>query len=488
MADQIPTALAAVEAALADLFSLPNNLGIRLRRLVLPTEPVTQLVALFVHGMADEDLVRSLVIEPVEQAAAQEGAPRLLPDDMMALLPAPRVTRSRSISATVAAVLDGVTALFFDRSGEAVLVGTERRPKAAIPLAGVAPNEAFVSNMADSIVLLRTRVRDPRLVAEPLPPPKPAVADPPDTLGWQRRQPAPGICLVYLKGRAAPELLDRIRQWVDRRVSEARVQLGRSTGLAAAFGLLPEVMTTGWADQAAPMISAGYVAILVDQVPYACVAPVTASALMYSPDDETLARPIATVTRFTRLLLFALIVLGPAMVVALLSYHQEMIPTPLLLAVSASRMSLPLPIVATVVTLELYQEMVRIAANKLPAFLPAGSAIVGAKVLILIMIMAGIVGPLPAVVSVLVQYATFGLPSYDALYMARIWRFWLIAGAGIFGLAGMATISFLLAAYMSQADSFGVPFGGADGLCMVPTGQSPGKGKGGNLCAPGASR
>jgi hypothetical protein len=103
LGDLIPRSLDETTKAIAATLSWPNNLGIELRPVRLRTRPETALLAVFVQGVADEERVRSRVLEPLVRAVLEhpEAGP-LLPQH-----------------------LDGGTALFFHEAQEAVLVQSE---------------------------------------------------------------------------------------------------------------------------------------------------------------------------------------------------------------------------------------------------------------------------------------------------------------------------------------------------------------------------
>jgi hypothetical protein len=95
------------------------------------------------------------------------------------------------------------------------------------------------------------------------------------------------------------------------------------------------------------------------------------------------------------------------------------------------------------------------------------------ELMVLILVQTSLVGPVPAVVSAIVSVASLSLTSYDAFYMVRVWRFFMIISAGVFGFLGVAFTALLLATYLTQAKSFGTPFFGEKGFRLtIPAGTS----------------
>jgi hypothetical protein len=85
-----------------------------------------------------------------------------------------------------------------------------------------------------------------------------------------------------------------------------------------------------------------------------------------------------------------------------------------------------------------------------------------------VLTLTGLTGPLPAAAAVVTMLATMGLPSYDLVFTARVWRWAFLAGAILFGLFGMAVVAYLMMAYATQHESFGVPFIGERGTRLAP--------------------
>lgn len=447
LVDSIPSSLGQTAAAVAAALRWPDNLGIQFRHIRLPTQPQQEVVAVFVYGLADEEAIRVTIIEPLTRSTTEQ---KLSPERLRQLLTAPRLQSTTSLSEAIRGVLEGATALFLDGATEAVLVNTDSpltRPGGSST--ALSPqSELFGPALLGNVALIRKRLRDPAVMAEPR------------HLPHDRGKAA----VIYLEGRADPEVIVSVRDWLRRHAGEEALRRGLATGIRGRLGLVPNWMRTAWPDTAATLLDSGCVVLLLDRMPFAYVTPVTAPALLHGPGDGYLLHPVGGVVRFIRLHLAVMVVLAPAMVIALLNYHQEMMPTPFLLSLAATRENTPQPILSEVLTLELFQDLIRAVTLQLPARVWPGSALVTSIIFLLIAVEAGLVGPIPALVSALGQIASLGLPSHELLYMSRIWRYGLALGAGIFGFYGMAGVWFFLITYLFQATSFGIPFVGPTGL------------------------
>jgi spore germination protein KA len=459
--EPIPSSLPEVSTRLSAILHREKSLGVELRQLSLTTNPESELLLLFIQGLADDELVRLWALEPLERSAIQLRADPLSPQLLHAILPAPRIRLVASLPEVIRAVLGGATALFVPGGTEALVLATER--SAGQPT-GRTDQETFGPALMSNLALIRKRLPDPALVAEP------------------RQLPGSrtSVALLYLEGRTEVGLIEAVDRWLQERAASSLLSGGGAARLSSLLGLLPDLMVLRWPHKAAALMDEGYVIVLMDGQPHAYGAPVTAAAILYGPGDGNLARPLGALLKGFRVLQIALVLLVPAEVVALMSYHQEMLPTPFLLAIAMTRDNSVFPVFMEVLCLELLQEAVREAANRLPFTIGTGSALVAGTLLVTMLVQTRLVGPLPGIATVVVAIASLGLPSYEALYISRVWRFWMILGAGVFGFYGVAAAAFVLVVYLTQANSFAVPLIGETGLRFRSPGRASSR-KGGNL-------
>lgn len=95
--------------------------------------------------------------------------------------------------------------------------------------------------------------------------------------------------------------------------------------------LFPQCLATERPDQVVSFLVEGNVAILVHGDPWVLVVPTSFWAMMHTPEDSYLRWPYSTFVRNVRLAAILSPVLSPAPYVAAVNYHEEMIPTPLLM-------------------------------------------------------------------------------------------------------------------------------------------------------------
>ncbi len=81
----------------------------------------------------------------------------------------------------------------------------------------------------------------------------------------------------------------------------------------------------------------GKVCIMADGTPMALVVPISFPEYMISPEDYYIHFIPASLFRMLRFIAFLMALLLPSLYVAVITYHHEMIPTPLLLTIAATR-------------------------------------------------------------------------------------------------------------------------------------------------------
>ena len=124
----------------------------------------------------------------------------------------------------------------------------------------------------------------------------------------------------------------------------------------------------------------GQVGLLVDGLPLGYLAPVNLGILMKSTEDRAVDYLSASCLRVLRYLALLAALLLPGLYVAMAMYHQEMIPTKLLLAIIESKREVPFDTVFEVVGLLAAFELLQEAGLHLPQAIGTAVSIIGGLV------------------------------------------------------------------------------------------------------------
>lgn len=211
-------------------------------------------------------------------------------------------------------------------------------------------------------------------------------------------------------------------------------------------------------DKVAGNLLEGGVAIFVNGTPFVLMAPALFIQFFQSVEDYFARFDIASSIRLLRIIIFFISLIPPALYVAATTYHQEMIPTDLLVIIAAQRETVPFPAFVEAFIMEIIFEILREASLRMPKAIGATMSIVGALVIGQAAVQAGIVSPAMVIIVSITAIASFATPSYSMAISARLLRFVFIICAGTLGFYGMVLVFFVVVVHLCSLRSFGVPY------------------------------
>ncbi|HYF95993.1 MAG TPA: spore germination protein [Symbiobacteriaceae bacterium] len=445
---------------LKKLFRMPENKDLIIRDLTIATQPPTRAVVCFMEGLTDKVIINDHILTPLmllahldhHAGAAGEAGPTEFSIDTLIkrLLPGHQTAEKYDMAAIAESLLAGDTILFFENEKTAVSVETKSPPGRSVGEPTTekviqGSKDAFVEAWRVNVALVRRRLKDPRVVTDIL------------KVGRVSNN---YVGLMYIDGIASPKLVAEIR----RRIEAIDVDIINSAGTLEQYiedapnAWMPGMMTTERPDRTAGYLSEGNVALLVDNVPYALIAPVTFWTLLQTAEDYHLRYPFGTFIRWIRLTALLITVLVPALYIAVVNYHHEMIPTELMLFIASTREHVPLPALVELIIMDLSFELIREAGTRIPSAIGSTVGLVASLVLGQAAVEAKLISPLMVLIVAVTGLASFAIPNYVTSFGVRTWRFLVLAGAAVLGFYGLAAAVFVLVLYMAGLRSFGVPF------------------------------
>ena len=407
---------------------------------------VCYLDGLIAGRQAAEDVLRPLGEPFLAPGSEQECVMRLL----AGAAPCPAVSLRRDLDSLCEDITHGRLALVFDalgcalsfdvRSGDARAVGEPTLEKS---LKG--SRDSFVETLRANTALVRRHLATPQLkIAE-------------SALG---RKSHTRVAVLFLEGVANPDTVRELALRLDRIDVDAIVSLGMLEEQLAdrPTSPFPQLLHTEKPDRLALFLLDGRIGLLVDGIPIALVLPVSFAAFMKVTGDSCMN--FLVVTLLTSLRYFAL-VLGlylPALYAAVSSFHQEMIPTRLLLSIIEAKKDVPFSTSAELVLMLLAFALLQEAGLRLPNPVGDTVSIIGALIVGQAAVEARLVSPIAIIVVAVSGIACYALPSQDMGSAVRLCRtLQLLAGIAA-GLYGIALASCLLCTHLSSLDSFGVNY------------------------------
>jgi len=431
-------------------FSWPANQALIIRNLIASSLKRAAAV-LYLDGAADAGEVEKRIIEPlIERSdAAFVSADPL---DVVRL----EIVTHRTGKTTGAfdeiehSLLNGWTVLLIEGADRALLFetrGFEARQVADPIVEHVirGPKEAFVESAAINRSLVRKYLRDRHLVAETI-----VVGDRSES----------EVTVMYVKDLANPNIVEEIKGRIRAIRADAVTSLPILEQLLDKhpYSLVPSALHTERPDRACAFLLEGHVILIMENSPAALVLPITLWSLVHSAEDHYMRWAYSNFMRVLRLLGLIVAVMTPSVYIAVATFHEEMIPTDLLLAIAATREKVPFPALLEVMLMEFAFELVREAAIRVPTVIGPTIGIVGALILGQAAVEANIISPILVVIVAMTGISSFTIPEPSLNFAVRITRFMLLFAAAFMGFFGIALVLSCLFAYLTTYTSYGVPF------------------------------
>lgn len=220
----------------------------------------------------------------------------------------------------------------------------------------------------------------------------------------------------------------------------------------------PQLIHTERPDRFSRQLLNGRVGLLVDGLPVAFLIPATFAEFLRVPQDDSLHYSIASVLSIIRWLALVLAVALPAFYVAVAMYHQEMIPTKLLMSIIQSKQNVPFSTALEVIGMLIAFELLQEASLRLPDPIAATTSIIGALIVGQSAVEAKVISPIAVIVVALAGISGYAQPSQDMGAALRIWRFLFVLAAVLAGLFGVAALMCLMVWRLCTVDNFGVNY------------------------------
>lgn len=408
----------------------------------------------FVDGMVEDKRVEQAILEPLVRWGDPEQVPGAHPD-LPTWLQAVSVTSTqteavRTVGQAVDAVLGGEAVLLVDGVDHGVKLSTRgwrqrsiEEPSSEATLRG--PREGFVETLRTNTSLIRRKLRTPHLKMERL------------SVGRRTRT---LVDVLYLKDVAAPSLVDEVK----RRLQRIDVDGVLDSGMLEEFiedqpsSPFPQVINTERPDRTVSALLEGQVAILCDGSPFVLIVPVTFWSFMTSSEDYYERFWIGGFLVILRYVFLLLALVGPSLYVAITTFHQEMLPTTLLLSVAANREGVPFPALVEVFLMEVFFEALREAGVRLPKQVGQAVSIVGALVIGEAAVRAGLASAPVVIIVASTGIASFVFPRFNLGIAIRLLRFPIMLAAGTLGLFGIMVALITILIHVCALRSFGVPY------------------------------
>lgn len=408
----------------------------------------------FISGLADKNkidqhIIKALMIDA--QKIVKEK--RIVPQNIFnlvktGLISASEVKETSSFCEVIKGILSGDVALFISGYATALLISLRdwKQRNITEPLVEATirgPREAFTETLSVNLSMLRRKIKNSNLIFEQY------------TYG---RQTHTDICLAYLEGIADSSILEEIRRRLNRIETDGILESGYIEQYIEdnPFSPLATIGNSEKPDVVAAKLLEGRIAIFCDGTPFVLTIPYLFMEALQSPEDYYSRPYLSSFIRLLRYFSFFITMLLPALYVALETFHQELIPTVLLITAAAAKEGIPFPAFLETLIVVIIFELLREAGVRMPQPVGQATSIVGALIIGQSAVQAGILSAPMVIIGALTGITSFIItPVVDA---AVLFRFFLIFLAAIFGLYGITIGIIVILGHLCSLRSFGAPY------------------------------
>lgn len=433
-------------ALLSDFFQPDTT--IKIRKIQNQHQKKLRGCILFVDGLVNNLLVNQNIIEPLVQADVTLRGKDIMDTVCTQILFTNDIIKMTDVNKLISELLSGNTILLLDGFSCGLSLSTRgwairsiSEPAAEKVLSG--PREGFTEALIINLSLLRRKICNPALKFEFL------------TIGKQSQT---KMAIAYIDGIIDQSILKQLKKRLNKISIDGILDTNYIEELIKDSPYSP-FKTTGSTERpdiVAAKLLEGRAAVFVDGTPVVLTAPFFFIEYFQTNDDYYSGFYAGTFGRWLRILGFAMTLSLPAIYLALVTFHQELLPTRFLLNLWEARNGLPFPTLFEMIILILSFELIREGGAKVPANFGQTLSIVGGLILGQAAVDAKLVS-IPVVIIIAFTGVT-GLMIPQLKSPVLIIRILLLLLASVLGFPGYMFGVILLLLHLSSLSTFGFPY------------------------------
>jgi spore germination protein len=369
-----------------------------------------------------------------------------------AKIPTVDISETGDMNRLIVQILAGDAVLLADGQETAYIISATGFPHRGVPSAEteitlLGSKEAFTESMRVNTTLVRRRIRDTRLKVKQ------------QRIG---RRSQTDVALMYCEDIARPSVVAELA----RRIGEVDTDGVSDSGALAQLiceegewlSPFPLTQLTERPDKTASAILEGRVAVLVDNCPFALVAPATLPTFFQSSEDYYNNWHVTSLTRLLRYAAAFLAVVLPGFYLAVALFHPSMLPLSMITKMSAARQHVPFPGLIEILLMDSAFELLREAGIRLPGAAGGTIGIVGGLIIGQAAVEAGLVSPIVVIVVALTGIASFAVPNVSLVNGFRLVKYFILLLSAVLGFLGLWLGLLITLTYLASLTSFGIPY------------------------------
>jgi spore germination protein KA len=400
--------------------------------------------------MVNKEIVSESVIKPVLLAEPAETGEKLdlLQELKDRVLISDHIEKEAQTEKIVNAMISGNTLFLLEGYSEALVISSKgwqsrsiTEPEAAKVIRG--PREGFTESILVNLSLVRRKIGTPELKFRFT------------SIGERTHT---KTCICYIEGLAS----EKIMRELEKRLSAIKIDGILDSGMIqelikdAPFSPFETVGASERPDVVASKLLEGRIALFVDGSPFVLTVPFVIFENINVNEDYYTNYLISSINRLLRAVTAVTTITIPAIFLSIVNFHQEMIPTPLLLSMSAARHDVPIPSVASLFIMLFIFDILREATTRMPVHISQAISIIGTIILGQAAVEARLVSAPVLIVTALTGITT--LINMNFIGAAVIFRYFLLSCAYLLGIYGFILGFIVIYLHMMSIRSFGVPY------------------------------
>lgn len=421
---------------------------LRLRKFQNQNNPKIICCILFIDGMVDNKSIDRNIIKPITEATIESSSSYAIELLQNQIILSSQCEKTKDIPTIVNSIIEGNTVLFLEGSKEAIIVESKgwrirpiEEPDVERTLRG--PREGFTESLLVNLSLIRRKVKSNDLKFKFM------------TLGEITNT---RLCICYIEGLVREEILSTLYDQLNAIKIDGilSVKYLQEYIDKEPLSIFETANNTEKPDVVVARLLEGRVAIVLDGTPVVTTVPYLFIETFQSADDYYINYYFASANRMLRLWGFFISISIPAIYLSLVTFHQEMIPTPLVMSIYAARLGVPLPTIFELVGMLLLFEILREAGSRMPSYIGQALSIVGALVLGTAAVDARFVSAPIVIVVGLSGITSLITPTLGGATL--VLKIIFIMLSSILGLYGYVMGMGFLLLHLLKLKSFGIPF------------------------------
>lgn len=402
---------------------------------------------LFLDGMADARTINENIVEPITSAALA-GAPVSAQAILDTVVAGNSASKASDIQELAEGILSGDTVVLVHGEAAAIRVSTKGFTVRAISepddeksIRG--PREGFTESLMVNASLLRRKLQTSDLKFKS------------KSFGTRSNTKA---FLCYLDSLADKKILEDFERRLDAVTVDGVLDINylqeyvkdsrRSVFKTCGSSEKPDVV--------AAKLLEGRIALILDGTPIVMTVPYLFIENLQVADDYYTNFYFGTIGRLIRMLGFGITISAPAVYVALIAFHPEMIPTSLMLSIAAAISKVPFPTVVECAGMLIIFEVLRETGIRTPNKIGQALSILGALIVGQAAVESRIVSAPVVIVVALTGITGLMVPRLSGAVIAI--RFLLLTAAACLGFYGYFLTLLALFFYLTNMKSFGVDY------------------------------